>query len=91
MYSVYESDPSLLSPICKLIALLIQSNSNSTQEFEITKAPHIDDFEPKVIAALYETLYGYVANILQVKYRISINYWRGLRLFCRIYIRLLIF
>lgn len=66
MYTVYESDPNLLSPICKLIALLIQSNSNSFDENENLKSPEIDDFEPKVIAALYETLYGYVANILQV-------------------------
>ena len=63
-----------MSPIIRLLAILIQNNANgsstsgerSSDNAKSLSTTHIDDFEPKVLVALYETIYTFIVNILQV-------------------------
>ena len=64
-YQAFQTNPNLLSPIIRLISILIQSNSTLIDNSKQSNLA-IDDFEPKVLIALYETLYTYIVNILQV-------------------------
>lgn len=74
-YSTFQTSPHTLSPVIRLLAILIQNNSNGTSatgerssDAKAQSTTQIDDFEPKVLVALYETLYTFIVNILQVSW-----------------------
>jgi transcription initiation factor TFIID subunit 9B len=52
MYEAFKDiDPSQLPPPLRLISLLLQGQA--------------DDYEPKVLAQLYELMHSYILNVLQ--------------------------
>jgi histone H3/H4 len=51
MYEAFKQDPSELPPTLRLISLLLQGQ--------------VDDYEPAVLAQLYELVYSYISNVLQ--------------------------
>lgn len=51
MFEAFKIDPSELPPTARLISLILQN--------------HADEYEPKVLAQLYEVLYGYITTTLE--------------------------
>jgi transcription initiation factor TFIID subunit 9B len=52
MYDLFRKDPQELPPTARLLAPILQGEG-------------VEDFEPRVLAQLYEIAHGYIINILQ--------------------------